>query len=101
LAFGTAYALPEMGLDGFLTVASHAEGALEIVGVLLERHPGHIVLSNGTKVLLQSGVSANHIPIGRSVTISITVKNGANVADALRLNPDWLLEAVEAAGFQG
>ena len=75
------------------------EGALDIVGVLLERRPGHIVLSNGTKVLLKSGVSASHIPIGRSVTISCTVKDGAKLAEALRLNPDWLLEAAEAAGF--
>jgi hypothetical protein len=74
---------------------------LDLVGVLLERRPGHIVLSNGTRILLKEGVSANHIPIGRSVTISCTVKDGAKLADAIRLNPDWLLEAVEAAGFQG
>ena len=74
-------------------------GALDIVGVLLKRRPGHIVLSNGTKVLLKNGVSASHIPIGRSVTISCSVKNGAKLAEALRLNPDWLLEAAEAAGF--
>ena len=73
---------------------------MEIIGVLLERRPGHIVLSNGTKVLLKDGVSANHIPIGRSVTISCTIRNGAKLADALRLNPDWLLEAAEAAGFR-
>ncbi len=72
---------------------------MDIVGILLERRPGHIVLSNGTKVLLKAGVSANHIPIGRSVTISCTVKDGAKLAHALRLNPDWLLEAAEAAGF--
>ena len=72
---------------------------MDIVGVLLERRAGHIVLSNGTKVLLKPGVSANHIPIGRSVTISCTVKGGAKLAHALRLNPDWLLEAAEAAGF--
>lgn len=73
---------------------------MDIVGVLLERRPGHIVLSNGTKVLLKAGVSANHIPIGRSLTISCSVKrDGAKLAYALRLNPDWLLEAAEAAGF--
>jgi hypothetical protein len=73
---------------------------LDLVGILLERRPGHIVLSNGTRVLLMEGVSANHVPIGRSVTISCTIKDGAKLADAIRLNPDWLLEAVEAAGFQ-
>ncbi len=72
---------------------------MDIVGILLERRPEHIVLSNGTKVLLKAGVSANHIPIGRSVTISCTVKGGAKLAHALRLNPDWLLEAAETAGF--
>jgi hypothetical protein len=72
---------------------------LDIVGILLERHPGHIVLSNGTRVLLDEGVSANYIPIGRSVTISCTVKGGEKLAKAIRLNPDWLLEALEAADF--
>ena len=72
---------------------------MDLVGILLKRHPRHIVLSNGTKVLLKAGVSANHIPIGRSVTISCTVRAGAKLAHALRLNPDWLLEAAEAAGF--
>ena len=72
---------------------------MDIVGILLERRLRHIVLSNGTKVLLKAGVSANHIPIGRSLTISCTVKDGAKLAHALRLNPDWLLEAAEAAGF--
>jgi hypothetical protein len=72
---------------------------LDIVGVLLERHPGHIVLSNGTRVFLDEGVSANFIPIGRSVTVSCTVKGGARLAQAIRLNRDWLLEAVEAADF--
>ena len=70
---------------------------MDIVGILLERHPGHIVLSNGTRVLLDEGVSANLIPIGRSVTISCTVKGGTKLAQAIRLNPDWLLEALEAA----
>jgi hypothetical protein len=72
---------------------------LDIVGVLLERRPGHVVLSNGIKVRLKNGVSANHIPIGRSVTISYTLKGRAKLADAIRLNPDWLLEAVEAASL--
>jgi hypothetical protein len=73
---------------------------MDIVGILLERRPGYIVLSNGTKVLLKAGVSANRIPIGRSVTVSCTVKDGAKLAHALRLNPDWLLEAAETAGFR-
>ena len=97
---GMTYAVLSLRL-GVLHHSPLCEGALDIVGVLLERRPGHIVLSNGTKVLLKSGVSASHIPIGRSVTISCTVKDGAKLAEALRLNPDWLLEAAEAAGFGG
>ena len=72
---------------------------MDIVGILLERHPEHIVLSNGTRVLLEEGMSANFIPIGRSVTVSCTEKGGMKLAHAIRLNPDWLLEALEEADF--
>ncbi len=71
---------------------------MEIVGVLLERCPGQIVLCNGTRVLLKDGLTADHAPIGRSVTITCTVQDGTNVADEIRLNLDWLLEAIEATG---
>ena len=71
---------------------------MEIIGVLLERRPGLIVLCNGTQVLLREGMSADHVPIGRSVTISYRVENGVKVADDIRLNADWLLEAIEATG---
>ena len=90
---------PSMDVRSF-SVSSMGEGLLDLVGILIERRPGHIVLSNGTRVLLKDGVSANHIPIGRSVTISCTVKDGAKLADSIRPNPDWLLDALEAAGFQ-
>jgi len=71
---------------------------VEIVGVLLERRPGLIVLCNGTRVALKDGVLADHVPIGRSVTITCTIYGGTKVADEIRLNPDWLLEAIEATG---
>ena len=71
---------------------------MEIIGVLLERLPGHIVLCNGTRVLLREGMTADHVPIGRGVTISYTVESGVKVADDIRLNADWLLEAIEATG---
>jgi hypothetical protein len=71
---------------------------LEIIGVLLERLPGQLVLCNGTRIVLKDGVSADDIPFGRSVTISCTVHGGTKVADDIRLNPDWLLEAIEATG---
>ena len=71
---------------------------MEIIGVLLERRPGLIILCNGTRVLLREGMTADHVPIGRSVTISYTDESGVKVADDIRLNADWLLEAIEATG---
>jgi hypothetical protein len=70
---------------------------MEIVGILLERHRDHIVLSNGTRILLKEGVSASRIPIGRSMTVTCTVQGGKKLAHSIRLNPDWLLDALEAA----
>jgi hypothetical protein len=67
-----------------------------IVGILLERHPDHIVLSNGTKVLLKDSVSADHVPIGRSVSITCSVLGDEKLAYHIRLNPDWLLDAAAA-----
>ena len=84
--------------DGRFQVRPSCEAALEIIGVLLERSPGLIVLCNGTRVLLREGMTADHIPIGRSVTISYTVESGVKIADDIRLNADWLLEAIEATG---
>ena len=72
---------------------------MQIVGILRERRSGSIVLSNGTRLFLKHGVSADHIPIGRSVTVVYGIHDGARLADAVRLNSDWLLEAIEAAGL--
>ena len=70
----------------------------EIVGILQERHPDHIVLSNGTLIFLKAGVSANHVAIGRSLTASM-VHDGKHLTDGVRLNPDWLLDSVEPFSF--
>jgi hypothetical protein len=75
-----------------------SEAALEIIGVLLERRSGLIVLCNGARVLLRDGATADYVPIGRSVTITYTVHGGVKVAEEIRLNADWLLEAMEAMG---
>jgi hypothetical protein len=69
---------------------------LEIVGILWERRIDHIIMSNGTKIFLRDGVCANHVPLGRSLTATCSVEYGKRVADEIRLNPDWLLDAVEA-----
>lgn len=58
---------------------------MEIVGILLERHSDHIILSNGTKIFLREGVSANHVPLGRSLTATcrIHVATHVNLHDAV------------------
>jgi hypothetical protein len=70
----------------------------EIVGILQERHPDHIILSNGTLIFLKAGVSAHHVAIGRGLT-ACTVHDGKHLTDGVRLNPDWLLDSVEPFSF--
>jgi hypothetical protein len=72
-----------------------------LVGILRERHPDHIVLSNGTAIFLLDGVSADHVAIGRSLTVTCTVHDGRTVATAIQLNPDWLLDALNAVSLSG
>ena len=67
----------------------------EIVGLLQERHPHHAVPSNGILISLRTGVSANHVAIGRSFMANCTVLDGRHVTDDVRLNPDWLLDSAE------
>jgi hypothetical protein len=69
---------------------------VEIVGILRERHADHIILCNGTLLFLKEGVSLDDCPIGRSLTAKCTIADGKKVAEEIRLNPDWLLDAVEA-----
>jgi hypothetical protein len=71
-----------------------------IVGVLLERHPDHIVLANGTQIFLEEGMTANLLPIGATLTILCTPQADKKLAHYIRVNPDWLLDSLEvlAAG---
>jgi hypothetical protein len=72
-----------------------------VVGVLRERHSDHIVLSNGIAIFLLDGVSADHVAIGRSLTVTCTVHDGRTLATAIKLNPDWLLDALDAVSLSG
>ena len=72
-----------------------------VVGRLRERHSDHIVLSNGTVMFLLDGVSADHAALGRSLTVSCSVHDGRTLATAVQLNPDWLLDAVDALSLGG
>ena len=71
-----------------------------VVGILRERHSDHIVLSNGTVMFLLDGVSADHVTLGRSLTVSCSVHDGT-LATAVQVNPDWLLGALDARSLGG
>ena len=43
-----------------------------IVGVLAERHPEHVVLSNGVKIAVAEGLLPEGAEFGRSLTITYT-----------------------------
>ncbi len=72
-----------------------------VVGILRERHSDHIVLSNGTVMFLLDDVSADHVALGRSLTVSCSVHDGRTLATAAQLNPDWLLDALDARSLGG
>src|SRR5438132_13694124 len=67
-----------------------------IVGVLLERHRDHIVLANGTQIFLDEGVPTNPLPIGATLTILCTPQGDKKLAHYIRVNPDGVLDALEA-----
>ena len=68
-----------------------------IVGVLLERHVDNIVLANGVQVFLEEGVTANLLPVGATLTILCTAQGDKRFAHYIRVNPDWLLDSLEAS----
>ena len=70
--------------------------ASTIVGVLRERHRDHIVLANGTQIFLDEGVTTNPLPIGATLTILCTPQGDKKLAHYIRVNPDWLLDSLEA-----
>jgi hypothetical protein len=67
-----------------------------IVGVLLERHLDRIVLANGTQIFLEEGVAADVLPVGATLTILCTAQGHKKLAHYISVNPDWLLDCVEA-----
>ena len=67
-----------------------------IVGVLLERHRDYIVLANGTQIFLDEGVTTNPLPIGATLTILCTPHGDKKLAHYIRVNPDGVLDALEA-----
>jgi len=47
------------------------------------------------------GVSGDHIAIGRSFTVHGTARDGTTLANAMQLDPDWLLDALASMTFSG
>lgn len=66
--------------------------ATVMVGVLLERHADHILLSNGTQIFLRDAVLPDDAELGRSLTVTYTVEDGKKQANKIELVPDWLLD---------
>jgi len=62
-----------------------------MVGVLLERHPDHIVLSNGARISVREDLLPEGAAFGRSLTITYLVDGDQKRAEDIKLVPDWLL----------
>ena len=52
-------------------------------------------------MFLLDGVSADHVVLGGSLTVSCSVHDGRTLATAVQLNPDWLLDALDALSLGG
>jgi hypothetical protein len=61
-----------------------------MVGVLAERHPEHVVLSNGVKIAVAEGLLPEGAEFGRSLTITYTTDGDEKRAEDIQLVPDWL-----------
>jgi hypothetical protein len=70
--------------------------ASTIVGVLLECHRDHIILSNGTQIFLDGGVTVDSLPVGATLTILCTAQGDRKLAHYIRVDPDWVFDSLEA-----
>jgi hypothetical protein len=68
------------------------EAAMVMVGVLMERHPDHVVLSNGVKISSTEDLLPEGAEFGRSLTITYTMDGDQKRAEEIKLVPDWLLD---------
>ena len=71
-----------------------------MVGVLAERHPGHVVLSNGVKIAVAEGLLPEGAEFGRSLTITYTTDGDEKRAEDIQLVPDWLIDWMEEHGHE-
>jgi hypothetical protein len=71
-----------------------------MVGVLMERHPEHVVLSNGVKIAVAQGLLPEGAEFGRSLTIRYRTDGDENRAEDIQLVPDWLIDWMDEHGHE-
>ena len=71
-----------------------------MVGVLMERHPDHIVLSNGVAIAVAEGLLPEGAESGRSLTITYTIDGDEKRAEDIQLVPDWLIDWMDEHGHE-
>jgi hypothetical protein len=71
-----------------------------MVGVLAERHPEHVVLSNGVKIAVAEGLLPEGAEFGRSLTITYTIDGDEKRAEDIQLVPDWLTDWMDEHGHE-
>jgi len=71
-----------------------------MVGVLMERHPEHVVLSNGVKIAVAEGLLPAGAEFGLSLTITYTTDGDENRAEDIQLVPDWLIDWMDEHGHE-
>src|ERR1700687_2176728 len=74
--------------------------AMVMVGVLAERHPEHVVLSNGVKIAVAEGLLPEGAQFGRSLTITYTTDGDEKRADDIQLVTDLLTHWVDEHGHE-
>jgi hypothetical protein len=71
-----------------------------MVGVLAERHPDHVVLSNGVRIAVPEGLLPEGAEFGRSLTITYTIDGDEKRAEDIQLVPDWLIDWMDEHGHE-
>src|ERR1700738_4985262 len=74
--------------------------AMVMVGVLAERHPEHVVLSNGVKIAVKEGLLPEGAEFGRSLTITYMTDGDEKRAEDIQLVPDWLIDWMDEHGHE-
>jgi hypothetical protein len=71
-----------------------------MIGVLAERHPDHVVLSNGVTIAVAEGLLPEGAEFGRSLTITYTIDGDEKRAEDIQLVPDWLIDWMDEHGHE-